>query len=143
MIAGIMLYTYHWWFLHQSKYLHLSIADNFVISLGVLIFIIFALSSKSMINILTHRYLVFAGKVSYSIYLYHAIILISLTYTYHGIIPLWSICALTLVLTMLVSAISYRYVEIPSINAGRALAKLLSREGKPEKLPDVVLRENS
>jgi len=130
LLVAVLLYTYRWWFAHQSHILHLTTIDDFFVSIAVGIMIVSALASVNISKILGSRPLVFIGETSYSIYLFHAIILVTLIHALYYIVPLWVIWLLTLGLTFVVSGLAFRFVEMPSINAGKRLASLLASPGK-------------
>jgi peptidoglycan/LPS O-acetylase OafA/YrhL len=83
----------------------------------------------------------FLGRVSYSFYVYHYLVLGFLiqgatrlfdatTLTREPLLPQIAITLLTIVLTLPLSAISYRWVEQPMISVGRRL--LRSRQAVTE-----------
>ncbi|MHB1001350.1 MAG: acyltransferase family protein [Armatimonadota bacterium] len=144
ILAGVFLYTYPWWFFRSVKHLHLSIIEEVVISMGVVIFIVFALSSRYVSGILNHQYLVYMGKTSYSIYLYHAFLLISITYLLYDFVPIWFIWIVTLCATFAVSTLSYKYIELPSIRAGQYISKrFISVDNAKESIPNNAVSTNS
>jgi peptidoglycan/LPS O-acetylase OafA/YrhL len=67
------------------------------------------------------------GKVSYSLYLWHCIVLLYCVHLLYGRMPLWAILCLVLVLTFPVSWCSYRWIELPSIALGRRLGDIRLR----------------
>lgn len=77
------------------------------------------------VRILCHGPFVWLGRVSYSLYLVHLPILIALLHVLNGKIPLVVILAITLVLVLVVSDLSYRLIESPSLLLGRRLANLI------------------
>lgn len=131
MVAAAMLaYTYRWWFLPGTRALHFDIINDWAVTAGVAVFIIGALASMKASRLLHARPLLFLGKISYSLYLYHAIVLLAALHLFFGHLPLPVIYALSLVTTIMVSAVMYRLVEVPSIEIGRRLSSS-RRHGVP------------
>lgn len=62
-------------------------------------------------RIFSGRFLSYLGEISYSVYLWHLILIKAVNLTIHGM-P-WTRATLMVVLTALVSAFSYRYIELP------------------------------
>lgn len=64
----------------------------------------------------------FLGEISYSLYLWHSVVLLFCVHLLYGRIPLLAILCLFLVLSIPVSWLSYRWIEVPSMNLGRRLS---------------------
>jgi peptidoglycan/LPS O-acetylase OafA/YrhL len=69
----------------------------------------------------------FLGEVSYSLYLWHFVVILYCVHLLYGKIPLWVILCLSLVLSVAVSWFSYRWIEVPSMNLGRKLSNTFRR----------------
>jgi peptidoglycan/LPS O-acetylase OafA/YrhL len=65
---------------------------------------------------------VYLGRISFSIYLTHSTVLISLIYLLYGILPNIFILLTSLFLTLVISILCYRFIEAPSILLGKTLA---------------------
>jgi peptidoglycan/LPS O-acetylase OafA/YrhL len=86
-------------------------------ALGIAIFVIPFLSRSS--SIWNAKVLTLLGKTSYSIYLLHPLVLLLLSKTQlHGV---WLILC-TVIITVVCSALTYRFIESPPIKFGRRLA---------------------
>jgi peptidoglycan/LPS O-acetylase OafA/YrhL len=83
------------------------------------------------VRILSHGPFVWLGRISYSLYLVHLPILIGLLHVCYGKIPLAATLAIALVLIVVVSDLSYRLVERPSLLLGRRLASLVGGASAP------------
>ena len=75
---------------------------------ALIIVLIIASIYQSNNKILTHKYLVFLGKISYGIYLWHFPIILLLKDSVHGFYPLLITCA---PITLILAFLSYHYVE--------------------------------
>jgi peptidoglycan/LPS O-acetylase OafA/YrhL len=115
LTIALFLYTYKWTF-HGISGIHNAYYDYSAIILGSCIFIISGISSKRIANFLSHPILVFFGNISFSLYLYHLVILLASLYMFNNLMPVWSILLLALLFTIMVSFLSYKYVETPSIS---------------------------
>lgn len=104
-----------------------KLISNFVIdisiSIGVLLIFTFALNWRIFTRILTNKFFLFLGKISYSLYLVHPIIL--LLYVYYGknFLPLKSLIFFVPVLSILIASLMYKYIERPSISLGKFFIK--------------------
>ena len=83
------------------------------------------------VRILSHGPFVWLGRISYSLYLVHLPILIGMLHVSYGKIPLAATLAIALVLIVVVSDLSYRLVERPSLLLGRRLASLIGGASAP------------
>ncbi len=122
LAAGMLFYTYAWWFFPSRRALHLGFVEDVMTTVGVFIFVITALSSTVASKFLRSRPVLFIGRASYSLYLYHAILLLTFVNLLYGSVPLWAICGLTLVLSVVVAGYAYLYIELPSINIAKRLS---------------------
>jgi peptidoglycan/LPS O-acetylase OafA/YrhL len=92
-------------------------------------FIILALSSTPLIKLLSLNFISFLGKISYSLYLYHFIVFLTLAYTIQPYIPYWLFGLLTLAISILAATASYYAVEKPAMALGRRLSSYATRPG--------------
>lgn len=137
VIIATVFYTYKYSVLPDVGILHKYYFNDLMVTVGIVIFILTGLAATSASRLLTARPLVYTGKISYSIYLFHAILLFTWTNLLYGVVPLWAIMLLTFVTTFPLSALAYRYVEEPSISLGRRAASRLSasKTGNTKALP--------
>lgn len=86
--------------------------------IGSSILIIYSLNSEILKNFLLFKIIHFIGKISYSLYLLHAIVLYSFIYLFYGYVNNYFIALLSFVFSIFLSYIFYTYVELKSINIG-------------------------
>jgi len=65
----------------------------------------------------------YLGRISYSLYLLHGAIILSLTVLFYGRIPLWALVSLCLALSVAMSHFFCLLVEEPAMRIGKRLAK--------------------
>ena len=92
-------------------------------SLASAVFIIFSINSTLFSKLLLLKPLQFMGKISYSLYLVHAIVLFSLIYLLHGLIENYQIALVGFVISILVATIFYTYIERYSIELSKGVTR--------------------
>ncbi|WP_336786296.1 acyltransferase family protein [Paenibacillus sp. MMO-177] len=97
----------------------LSLAADWGITIGVVLLLICALSLKGISQILHWRPIAFLGKISYSLYLLHAVLLLTFIYMLNNIMPIWAIEIIVLITSLSGAYASYRLLEQPSMKLGR------------------------
>jgi peptidoglycan/LPS O-acetylase OafA/YrhL len=116
------------------------IAD-WITTLGVSILIIISISSELLSKILLWRPFQFLGKISYSLYLYHLPILLSLVYLFFDKVPLWIILGASVIITLTFSNMAWHLIEKPSIRIAKRISieilhkadpLILAKDKKPE-----------
>jgi peptidoglycan/LPS O-acetylase OafA/YrhL len=98
-----------------------SIMDNWVTTLASIILIVFALSSTQFTKFLRNNIFRYLGKISYSLYLTHFIIMFTCYHVLSSILPKWEIALISLVLAFAFSTLMYFFIEEPSIKLGRII----------------------
>ncbi|WP_161487823.1 acyltransferase family protein [Paenibacillus glacialis] len=125
ILVGFILYTYSGFVGLIGSALGLSvyydIIKDYTSVAGAAIFLVFALGSKKASFVLLYKPIKVLGKLSYSLYLYHLIVLFSLIYILHEVLSLGLIYIMTLIISIILSALSYRFIEVSSITIGRNL----------------------
>ena len=128
--AVVSLFAYaatdsHFW-LHLDHQLILpaKFLANWSCALGAGGLIIASMNSPLLKRILHWPPIHWLGEMSYSLYLLHFVVLLYCVHLLYGKIPLPVILLLTLLLSLVVSRLSYRYIELPSMNLGRRLSNV-------------------
>ncbi|HET6383372.1 MAG TPA: acyltransferase [Armatimonadota bacterium] len=117
-LFSVLCYTYPYWFFSHSALPHLGGVDDLITAAGVAGFIVMALESSRTKSWLVREPILRLGKISYSLYLWHTIVLLSMVNLLYGVIPLWTILIAAAMITLLVSNLSYEYIERPAIRLG-------------------------
>lgn len=102
----------------------LKVLSTWGITIAAVMVIVAALGSDVFSRVLHWRPLHFIGVTSYSLYLWHLPLILTIVYLGWDVLGFWGVCAGSLLATLIVSALSYYAVEVPSMKAGQVLAKL-------------------
>ncbi len=135
-IFGICLYTFKWnlhyipvnksvLFLKMYNVLSLDFIKYWAMTVGASIFIIASLSAGTFSRILRQGIPRYLGKISYSLYLFHSIVLMSFIHILYGIISIWAILLIAFVVSLILATISYYFIEKPFIGLGKKAANIL------------------
>jgi peptidoglycan/LPS O-acetylase OafA/YrhL len=89
--------------------------------------VIVSMNSRSLKSFLDWAPIHWLGEMSYSLYLLHFVVLLYCVHLLYGRIPLPAILLLSLIVGLVVSRVSYLYIEVPSMNLGRKLGNKFSR----------------
>ncbi|KQL39940.1 hypothetical protein AN960_08180 [Bacillus sp. FJAT-25509] len=98
------------------------IIQEYGMGLGATGLFIIAIGSSKIEKILMYKPIQFVGKISFSLYLYHPLVLLSFVHLFYNILPLWVVFIMTIVFSIAIAYIAWRYVEVPSMQLGRRLA---------------------
>ncbi|MFD0962612.1 acyltransferase family protein [Pseudofulvibacter geojedonensis] len=123
---GILLYSC------LVKPIHFyTIIDSEINSIFYLIIILnVATNSKTLIS-LENKVFNFIGQISYGIYIYHLTVIYVLVYLFKGVgINYFLVHILTLLITIVVAKLSYRYIEIPFLKIKKKFAVVESSNVK-------------
>jgi peptidoglycan/LPS O-acetylase OafA/YrhL len=104
--------------------------NNSTVAIGcgsVAALVLVALAASGQLDVvLLHRIPTWLGRISYSLYLLHLIVLLSLVHLFAGKVPLLIILGATVGLSLALAEVMYRLIERPSINLGKTLAATFS-----------------
>ncbi|MBP1990357.1 acyltransferase family protein [Paenibacillus eucommiae] len=137
LLIGILAYTYTWWFLPNHGRLHLTIINDWFIAIGGSIFIIYSIKSTIFKKILLLKPIHFIGKTSYSLYLFHMPLILTLLNVFYGKIPTGYIIIIAFISSFILAGVTYYLIEKPSIKLGKYITnkmKLNSSKLKSNKI---------
>lgn len=97
---------------------------DWISAFGASCLIIVSMSFEGLKRFLHWRPVHFLGEISYSLYLWHFIVMLYCVHLLYGRIPLGAILCLIFVLSLVVSWCSYRWIEVPCIAVGRRLGNM-------------------
>ncbi|PEO40958.1 acyltransferase family protein [Bacillus wiedmannii] len=140
-LFAVLLYMYEG-LVGEINLLNNFIFRDYVVAISACLFVILSLSVATLSSLLRNKYLLYLGKISYSLYLYHIISLFSLVYMLHEIFPLPIVLMLSLILSFILAIISYLFVEKCAFRIGRYITKQSNLEKKrlsvESELQDVI-----
>ncbi|EOO76021.1 acyltransferase [Bacillus mycoides] len=128
-LFAILLYMYEG-LIGEIKVLNNFIFRDYVVAISACLFVILSLSVSTFSTLLRNKYLLYLGKISYSLYLYHLISLFSLIYMLNEVLPLTIILIMSLILSFILATISYLFVEKFSFRLGKYITKQADIEKK-------------
>jgi peptidoglycan/LPS O-acetylase OafA/YrhL len=128
-LFAILLYMYEG-LIGEIKVLNNFIFRDYVVAISACLFVILSLSVSTFSTLLRNKYLLYLGKISYSLYLYHLISLFSLIYMLNEVLPLTIILIMSLILSFILATISYLFVEKFSFRLGKYIKKQADIEKK-------------
>ncbi|MEC3466068.1 acyltransferase, partial [Bacillus thuringiensis] len=128
-LFAILLFMYEG-LIGEMKVLNNFIFRDYVVAISACLFVILSLSISTLSSLLRNKYLLYLGKISYSLYLYHIISLFSLIYMLHKILPLLIILIFSLVFSFIFAMLSYIYVEKFALRVGKYVTKQVDRKEK-------------
>lgn len=126
LIIGVLIYTCNW-LIDPDLFIHNILMVDWTATVGASIFLMLSLSSTVLSRLLKSKLPSFFGKISYSLYLYHLIILMFFIKFDTGL-PIALTLLLTFMTSVFIATISYQFVEIPSMKAGKTLANRLKEK---------------
>lgn len=118
-ILSVCLITYTYFPVFPS--LHNKYINEWLTVIGAAYVLISALSYPYFSKFLRLRPIAFMGKISFSFYLYHMIIVFIMINTFYGRMPIILLWGSILIISLVVSTFSYYLVEKPSMKLGRKL----------------------
>ncbi|MFJ7728142.1 acyltransferase family protein [Neobacillus sp. NPDC097160] len=98
-----------------------EIMSDYSICIGSIMVILISIASKRAQSVLLIGPLLFLGRFSYSIYLYHLPVLFSLIYVFYKVLPLLVIFIISIPLAIFLAHISWRLIERSSSRYGKRL----------------------
>lgn len=130
LLTAVVFYTFEWVF-YGMDLIHIPFLRDWLITIGGSLFIILGLSSLKISKLLKAKLPSFFGRISYSLYLYHLIILIFFMQFDTGL-SVSNTLILTFLASVFISFVSYEYIEKPFIKIGRSIEKKVRNEESKE-----------
>jgi peptidoglycan/LPS O-acetylase OafA/YrhL len=145
LTAGVLLYTYPSWMdpAWLSDVHRHNVDDILAVTLGGCVLMVWALGCEPLARFLRGPIPQFLGRISYSLYLLHAVVLLALAHALHGRMPIGAIIALMWIVTLPLAAASQRWVELPAIGLGKRLAAVLDERRRDSRVDGVPASTSS
>lgn len=117
-----------------GKGMSLLVLKDWTVAAGAAGFIVVALSHPGLSRLLRWGPVRILGETSYSLYLYHAVVLLTALHLFHPRWPLPAILAVSLAVSLLMGWAAHRVLELPCITLGKWCAGTLkARRGRARK----------
>lgn len=131
LLAALLAYSNAFWLPYygtpHARLLALvvskTLVQDWITASGVAVFIILALSTNSISWLLSARPLAFLGSISYSLYLFHALVLKIIITLLVKAMPLPAALGIAVVCALIVATASWRFIECPCIELGKIITK--------------------
>jgi peptidoglycan/LPS O-acetylase OafA/YrhL len=101
----------------------MSLEQDALNGAGAALVLLLALASPGMARLLSQPAPQWLGRISYSLYLSHLLVLGALLHLFHGVVPLPWLLAAVVPVSLLVAHLGHAWVEVPSLAAGRWLTR--------------------
>ena len=121
-VGSLLLYTSPWWWPNAGN-VHGQFVDLEAVLLGAVGFLVLAISAPRAGAVLRTRPMQYLGRISYSLFLVHAIVLSTLLQLFYGRLPLPVLLVALWPLALGLATLGERYVERPSVALGRRLTQ--------------------
>jgi len=115
LVAGLLTIQGHW--------SHLHAAQEVMVAIGSALIIMAALPQGPIHAALSHRWLRWVGRISYSLYLVHVPLLLTAVILLHGLVPMAAILFAVPFASLLVAWGFHEWVTEPCARLGKRLAK--------------------
>lgn len=127
---AIMLYTNYsnlvLFFPKLVSILEKWIPSDYLITMASALLMILILSERSDNKFLSNKYLVYIGKISFSLYLIHPIVVMLICFIMGASLPFYVLHPLCFVLSLIAAIIFYKLIEFPTQKLGFKLSKNLN-----------------
>lgn len=120
-VAAVSFYTYPGWFPSTTTHAHAYVVDNAAMMVGAVGILVLAITSIGFGRLLRLRLPQIAGRISYSLYLCHAVVLLAAFHLLYTRVPTISVLAIAWAIAAAVAYCGERFVEQPAIRFGRRL----------------------
>jgi peptidoglycan/LPS O-acetylase OafA/YrhL len=97
----------------------LPVLSLWATGLAAMLYVIAAFGSVRLVKLLSSAVLTWLGRVSFSLYLLHLPVLLTVFHLFSGQAPLAVLVAATVGISLLAAQLSYRWIEQPSMALGR------------------------
>jgi peptidoglycan/LPS O-acetylase OafA/YrhL len=117
LIIALLMVVWRWWGPH------LGMVTTLLIDFGAAGIVIACRDFSILALLLARKNIQWLGRVSYSVYLIHFIVLYSLVCALSGNLPLWLVLSAVPVASLFVAKLLYDSVESPSIKLSKIIAQ--------------------
>ena len=116
--ASLVLYTSSWWLPGGLQSSVIEFVGFLVACTGILLV---TLGSAAVRKVFLTRPLQYLGRISYSLYLVHAVVILSVLHLFYGQVSVWLLLPLIWIISLSLATLGERFVERPFTQLGRVL----------------------
>jgi peptidoglycan/LPS O-acetylase OafA/YrhL len=109
---------------------------DWMVGTGAMMLMVAAMGSSTLGRLLRHAVPQYLGRISYSLYLFHPIVILASMYLLHAHLRLGVIAVLDIPLLVLAAHLAYQLVEQPSIRLGRSLSRRFATPAPTAPVPE-------
>lgn len=135
-VLGVAVFTYTYqysfWWLPEKYLLSLKKIEHYLYALSGGVFIIFALSDRIQV-LLNSKFFLFIGKISFSIYLIHEVVVVTLAYILCNYLNIDTLISIGFITSVLLAIVFYKYIELPSSVLAKKVSDYVSTIFQPNK----------
>lgn len=125
LLAGftILIYTadFSFWWLPAKMVQLIHLASDYIAAIAAVLIISIALSSRGEVFFNT-KILMFLGKISFSIYLIHAVVITIMAYALKDFFEPIAVVGIAFVCSFPLAVLFYKYIELPSLSFANRLS---------------------
>jgi peptidoglycan/LPS O-acetylase OafA/YrhL len=119
-VGSLLLYAHPWW-MPRIGHARSPFLDLELVLAGTVGLLVSVIGSPGAAAVFRTRPLQYVGRISFSLYLGHAIVLLALLHLFYGHLPVAVLLIALWPLSLALATLGERYVEQPSIALGRRL----------------------
>ena len=124
IVAALFIGPYAWWTRRFIDTDALAEALQFSIyTVAVAVLMVALLAHRRTGQVMSRPAFAWLGDISYSLYLFHGVLMHVLVYTLYPAAPVWVAFTLVLPASLVVATVSQRWIERPALQAGRRVAR--------------------
>ncbi len=134
LVAAILMIEFRWLVpgiynttSEALSFIRGGVTGDWVAGIGVVLLFIVILNSIKLSKFLSRGVFVWIGKISYSLYLVHVLVIMLCARYLGQVIPLKLSLLLAPLLALPVAHVSYKYIEKPAMEVGRRLSAKFKR----------------
>ncbi|OOV11362.1 acyltransferase [Deinococcus sp. LM3] len=123
VIIGFFILSYAFRIMNHTPISTWQIVADWPLVLGAALVVGILMVSKKAADTMRRPAFLWLGSISYSLYLWHPIVLLTVLHSFGELLPLPLVPPVVLILTLCVAWIAWRVTEVPSISLSRAIGR--------------------
>jgi peptidoglycan/LPS O-acetylase OafA/YrhL len=112
IVVGLVCYMSKWLF-YDNQVIRIALYNDWLIAVGGAMFFIMVISSQKILHFLNAKPLRLLGKISYSLLLYHLIVLFVCRRMLESNVSIPLFLIISIISSLVISFLAYRFIEVP------------------------------